>query len=119
MKEDTENLKDFILECLKGKKATQIECMELNVAVPFADYMIFASGRSVKNIRAIAEHVTLQLKHEMNLNANFEGAEGSDWVLIDAGDVVVHLFHPETREQLKLEALWKRRNSDASSGSDG
>ncbi|MDG1436713.1 MAG: ribosome silencing factor [Rickettsiaceae bacterium] len=102
-------LKDFILKCLEEKNATDVNCMEIQGEVPLADYMIFASGRSVNNIRAIGEFIALELKHNLKWNAFVEGLQGSDWILIDAGIVIVHLFHPEAREQMKLEELWKER----------
>jgi ribosome-associated protein len=104
-----EELKDFILKCLNDKNATNVTCMEIKNEVPLADYMIFANGRSVKNIHAIAEYVALELKHELKCNAFVEGLKGSDWILLDAGNVIVHLFHPEAREQLKLEEFWEER----------
>ena len=104
-----EELKDFILKCLNEKNASNITCMEIKGEVPLSDYMIFASGRSVKNIRAIGEYIALQLKHELKLNASIEGLQGSDWILLDAGNVIVHLFQPEAREQLKLEEFWTEK----------
>jgi ribosome-associated protein len=101
-----EELKDFILKCLDEKNASNVMCMEIKGEVPLADYMIFASGRSVKNIRAIGEYIALELKHELKWNASVEGLQGSDWILLDAGNVIVHLFQPEAREQLKLEEFW-------------
>lgn len=109
MNNDVPNIKDFILKCLEEKKAENVTCILLKEDVPLADYMIFASGRSVKNIRAIAEHVALELKHTLGRAANIEGMAGSDWILLDAGDVIVHLFHPETREKFKVEELWQSK----------
>ena len=73
--------------------------------------MLFASGRSAKNIQAIAEFTAIELKKELKWKADVEGLKGSDWVLLDAGDVIVHLFHPEARERLKLEELWDKKNT--------
>lgn len=101
-----EQLKDFIVKCLDEKKAENITCMKPEGEASLADYMIIASGRSVKNIKAIAEHIALELKHKFKWNATVEGLEGSDWILLDADNVVVHLLHPEAREKLKLEELW-------------
>lgn len=106
---NTEELRDFILENLEKKNAINVTCMEIKNEVPLADYMIFASGRSVKNIRSIAEYVALQLKHELQWNAYVEGMANSDWIVLDAGNVIVHLFHPEAREHIKLEEFWEER----------
>jgi len=109
MSNNKKQLKEFILKCLDTKKAENITCIELKGEVPLADYMIFASGRSVKNIRAIGEYVALELKHELKWNASVEGSQGSDWILLDAGNVIVHLFHPEAREKLRLEEFWSKK----------
>lgn len=102
-------LKDFILQCLTEKKAENINCIPLKNGVAIADYMIFASGRSIKNIRATADYISLELKHKMHWSSSLEGANGADWILVDAGDVIVHLFHPESREKLKIEDLWNKK----------
>ena len=104
-----EELKDFVLKCLEEKNAENVTCMPITGGVPLADYMIFASGRSVKNIRAIGEYVALELKHKLQWNASVEGLHGSEWILLDAGNVIVHLFHPEAREHFKLEEFWEER----------
>ncbi|MDP5109885.1 MAG: ribosome silencing factor [Rickettsiaceae bacterium] len=106
-----EELKDFILKCLEEKKAENISCIKINNETPLAEYMLFASGRSAKNIQAIAEFTAIELKKELKWKADVEGLKGSDWVLLDAGDVIVHLFHPEARERLKLEELWDKKNT--------
>jgi ribosome-associated protein len=102
-------LKDLIVKSLEEKKAENIIVLPLSDQIPLAKYMIFASGRSVKNIRAIAEYVALELKHKTSWPAQIEGLGNSDWVLLDAGDVIVHIFHPEARDRFKLEELWGKR----------
>jgi ribosome-associated protein len=104
-----EELRDFILKRLEEKKAENISCIKIENETPIAEYMIFASGRSVKNIKSIAEFAAQELKNELNWNASVEGIKGSDWILMDAGEVIVHLFHPEAREHLKLEELWSKK----------
>ena len=104
-----EELRDFILKCLEEKNAVNISCIKIENETPLAEYMIFASGRSVPNIKAIAEFTSIELKKELNWRADIEGLKGSDWILLDAGDVIVHLFHPEAREHLKLEELWDKK----------
>lgn len=104
-----EELKDFILKCLEEKNAINISCIKIENETPLAEYMMFASGRSVRNIKAIAEFTATQLKKELKWKADVEGLKGSDWILLDAGDVIVHLFHPEAREKLKLEELWGKK----------
>ena len=105
----TDTLKDLIVESLENKKADNITVLPLSDKIPLAKYMIFASGRSIKNIGAIAEYVALELKHKANWSAQIEGLSNSEWILLDAGDVIVHIFHPEARERFKLEELWGKR----------
>ena len=104
-----EGLRDFILKCLEEKNVVNISCIKIENETLIAEYMIFASGRSVRNIKAIAEFTFIELKKELNWRVDIEGLKGSDWILLDAGDVIVHLFHPEARERLKLEELWDKK----------
>lgn len=105
-----EEIKDFIVECLEEKKAEGIIVMHLSNNI-LAKYMIIASGRSIKNIGAIADYISLELKRKEGININTEGIGNSDWVLIDAGDIIVHIFHPESRNRFKLEELWGHRTN--------
>lgn len=102
-----DELKDFIINALEEKKAESITVIDLTNKTSLAKYMIFATGRSTKNISAIADFVSLEIKHNSNLKTTIEGLGASEWVLLDAGDVIVHLFHPVAREHFKLEELWK------------
>jgi ribosome-associated protein len=68
--------------------------------------MVIASGRSSRQVGAMAEHLREKLKHAGVKNLHMEGAERADWVLIDAGDVIVHLFRPEVRSFYNLEKMW-------------
>jgi ribosome-associated protein len=72
-----------------------------------ADYMVIASGRSSRQVAAIAEKLLDRLKERFRLTARVEGKETGDWVLIDTGDVVVHVFRPEVRAFYQLEKMWQ------------
>ena len=72
-----------------------------------ADYMVICSGRSSRQVAAISEKMLIRLKDEFRLTARSEGKETGDWVLLDTGDVVVHIFRPEVREFYQLEAMWQ------------
>ena len=109
MIQSTEELKDFILKCLEDKKADDVLVLDLEKKTDFAKYMIFASGRSTKNVAAIADFISLELKHNTDLKINIEGLGKSEWVLLDAGDVIVHIFYPETRAHFKLEEMWNKK----------
>src|ERR1700712_3641746 len=107
MLETTEELKDFILHCLEEKKADNIVVMDLEKKTDLAKYMIFANGRSVKNVGAIADFVSLELKQKTNLKINIEGLGKSEWVLLDIGDIIIHIFYPPAKEHFKLEERWR------------
>ena len=76
-----------------------------------ADHMVIATGRSTRQVAAIAEHLAERLKQEMGIIVRTEGKELGDWVLIDAGDVIVHVFRPEVREFYQLEKMWMPRDT--------
>lgn len=71
-----------------------------------ADHMLIASGRSARHVSAIADHLVEKLKDAGHGRPRVEGAAAADWVLVDAGDVIVHLFRPEVRDFYNLEKMW-------------
>ncbi|MGF1501673.1 MAG: ribosome silencing factor [Paracoccaceae bacterium] len=71
-----------------------------------ADHMVIASGRSSRHVAALAEKLAEKLKHDAGVLARIEGREAADWVLIDAGDIIVHIFRPEVRDFYQLEKMW-------------
>lgn len=105
----TEELKNFIIKCLEDKKAENISILDIEKKTVLAKYMIFASGRSIKNIGAIADYISFELKHIGFSKVNIEGLKKSDWVILDAGEIIVHIFHPAARENYKLEELWMNK----------
>jgi ribosome-associated protein len=109
MIENTELLKEFVVKCLEEKKAEDIIVIDIRQKTTLAEYIIFASGRSTKNVGAIAEYLALELKHQANIDTNIEGLGTSEWVLIDAGNVLVNIFYLETREYFKLEEMWSKK----------
>ncbi|WP_375318865.1 MULTISPECIES: ribosome silencing factor [unclassified Candidatus Tisiphia] len=105
----TDLLKEFVVKCLEEKKAEDILVIDIRQKTTLAEYIILASGRSTKNVGAIAEHLSLELKHQANVNSNIEGLEQSEWVLIDVGNILVNIFYPEVREHFKLEDMWRKK----------
>lgn len=103
---NTEVLKDLIIKLLDDKKAQNINILDLQNTTSFTRFMIFATGSSSRNIGAIANYVADELKKAGHPHTAIEGLRQAEWVLMDAGDIVVHLFQPETREYYKLEELW-------------
>ena len=110
-------LEDVILASLEDDKAENIVVIDLGGKSSIADTMIVASGRSARHVSALAEHVTRKLKEKGFGRAEIEGKESADWVLIDAGDVVVHLFRPEVRDFYQLERIWTGETSHAAGAS--
>ncbi|MDF2965392.1 MAG: Iojap-related protein [Rickettsiaceae bacterium] len=105
-------LKDFIVKTLEDKKAENITVIDLKGKANIAQFMIFASGRSTRNVAAIADFLADELKAKTDVpRVSLEGLRQSEWVLIDAGDIIVHVFHPEAREHFKLEEFWARNNN--------
>ena len=100
------SLEELILSRLDDDKAQEIVLIDLKGKSPMADSMIVASGRSHRHVGALADHVLRTLKDNGHGRARVEGLPHCDWVLIDAGDVVVHLFRPEVRSFYNIEKIW-------------
>ena len=102
---DLEQLVETILTSLDADKAQDILTIDLMGKTSIADRMIIASGTSARAVSAMAEHLVIKLK-QMAVRPRTEGEKHGDWVLIDAGDVIVHLFRPEVRLFYNLERIW-------------
>lgn len=99
-------LRDIIESSLDDDKAQDITTIDLAGKTSFADCMIIASGTSRRHIATLADHVAEHLKEVGYPPLSVEGKELGDWVLVDAGDIIVHIFRPEVREQYNLEKMW-------------
>jgi ribosome-associated protein len=97
-----------VLGCLNDAKAEDIVCIDLNGKTALADTMIIATGRSNTHVGAAAERVIKALKELGVAAPRVEGLANCDWVLVDAGDAVIHLFRPEVRQFYNLEKMWGR-----------
>jgi len=95
-----------ILSSLDSDKAEEVVQVDLRGRTAIGDYMVIASGRSSRQVSAMAEKLVDRLKQEFGVIAKVEGKDTGDWVLIDTGDVIVHLFRPEVREFYQLEKMW-------------
>ncbi len=95
-----------ILTSLDDDKAEDIVQIDLRGKTSIGDYMVVCSGRSSRQVAAIAEKLVARLKDEFGIAVRVEGKDTGDWVLIDTGDVVVHVFRPEVREFYQLEKMW-------------
>ena len=90
---------------LDADKAEEIVTIDLHNKSTIADYMVIATGRSQRQLAAMADHLVMKLKPRVG-PIPVEGKDHGDWVLIDAGDVIVHLFRPEARAHYNLEKMW-------------
>ena len=95
---------DLVLQTLEDGKAEDIVTIDLAGKTTIADHMVIASGRSTRQVLALTEHLDEVLSRRIPIS--IEGKTQADWVLIDAGDVIVHLFRPEIRSYYNLEKMW-------------
>jgi ribosome-associated protein len=97
----------IVLASLEDSKAENIVSIDLYGKSALADHMVIASGRSHRHVAAVADHLLKALKDAGCGNARVEGLAGADWVLIDSGDIIVHIFRPEVRDFYNLEKMWQ------------
>ncbi|MCV3274292.1 ribosome silencing factor [Roseobacter sp. WL0113] len=103
----SEALLATILSSLTDDKAEDIVQIDLRGKTEIGDYMVICSGRSTRQVSSISEKLAQTVKDDFGLTAKVEGKETGDWVLIDTGDVIVHVFRPEVREFYQLEKMWQ------------
>ena len=101
------SLLNVAVESLEKFKAQDIVKIDLSGKTSIADFMLIASGTSSRQIRAMAEHTVTMIKKNIKVPVNIEGLNQGDWVLIDSGDIIIHLFRPEVREFYNLEKMWQ------------
>jgi len=99
-------LRQLAVDALEDLKAADIVELDVRELSNFTDYMIIANGRSGRQVAALAENVVMKAKQAGEMPLGVEGLRGSEWVLVDLGDVVVHVMQPDVREFYQLEKLW-------------
>ena len=102
----SEELLARIVEFLEAEKAEELVQIDLRGRSEIADYMVICSGRSTRQVTALAEKLSDTIKLDFGRFSKMEGKAQGDWVLLDTGDVVVHIFRPEVREFYQLEKMW-------------
>lgn len=102
----SQHLVDLVQTSLEDDKAEDVVTIDLTGKSSIADFMIIASGRSQRQVGAMADHLREKLKRGGAGAISVEGEQRCDWVLIDAGDIIVHLFRPEVRAFYGLEKMW-------------
>ncbi len=104
--DSVEALHELIMQSLDDDQAVETISIPLAGKSAIADHMVIASGRSTRQVASMAEKLARKIKTEMGRSVRLEGLPAADWVLIDAGDVIVHLFRPEVRSFYNLERMW-------------
>jgi ribosome-associated protein len=104
---NSESILAAVLKSLDENKAEEIVQISLAGKSAMADHMVIASGRSTRQVTAIAEKLVDTVKQEFGIVPKVEGRTTGDWVLVDTGDVIVHVFRPEVREFYQLEKMWQ------------
>ncbi len=99
-------LNQLIVDTLDANKGENIVSISLIGKTSLADYMIIASGGNGRHVAALAEYLSKVLKDVGNIDVSIEGQTHSDWVLLDCGDIIVHIFRPEVRDFYALEKMW-------------
>jgi len=99
-------LHDLIMASLDDDQAQEIVSIPLAGKTSIADYMIIASGRSGRQVASMANKIGEKVKADLGRNVRIQGLATADWVLIDAGDVIVHIFKPDVRQFYNLERMW-------------
>jgi ribosome-associated protein len=104
--EQAEALHSLVLRSLDDDKALDVVSIPLSGKSNIADYMVIASGRSTRQVAAMAQKLSQRIKQKLGRNVRIEGLPVADWVLIDADYVIVHIFRPEVRSFYNLERMW-------------
>lgn len=100
-----------VLDSLEDSKAEDIVAIDVTGKTPIADHMVVASGRSHRHVGAVADRLLRDLRDNGAKGVKVEGLNSCDWVLIDTGDVIVHVFRPEVRTFYNLEKMWQMDSS--------
>jgi ribosome-associated protein len=108
----SDTLHSLVIETLDEAKALDVTSIDLEGKSSIADYMVVSSGSSNRHVGAIADQLVKKLKKETEFGARVEGLPHCDWVLIDGGDIIVHIFRPEVREFYNLEKMWSADRPD-------
>jgi ribosome-associated protein len=108
---DGESLKDLVVDALDDLKAVNTVTLDVSPLTDVMDYLVITSGTSNRHVKSLADNVCLQAKQQGMRPLGVEGESAGEWVLVDFGDVVVHVMLPATRDFYDLERLWASHDS--------
>ena len=111
--EPVEALHELVLRSLDDDQAQDVVTIPLSGKSSIADHMVIASGRSTRQVASMAQKLSERIKQELGRPVRVEGLPVADWVLIDADDVIVHIFRPEVRSFYNLERMWAFEENSA------
>ena len=111
---ESEALKQLIVHALEDLKAINTVCVDVTGLTDVMDYMVISSGSSNRHVKSLANNVSVEAKKQGMKPLGVEGNDAGEWVLVDFGDVVVHVMLPATRDFYDLERLWINPEADAS-----
>jgi ribosome-associated protein len=109
----SETLLAEVLQSLSDYKAEDVVQIDLRGKSTIGDYMLVASGTSSRQVNSIAKKLSDHLKVTLNRHSRIEGKDSGDWIVVDTGDIIVHVFRPEVREFYQLEKMWQPSLADA------
>jgi len=102
----TDEMKKIVIEALDGLKADNINVLDVKDRTSVTDYMVIASGTSTRHVKSLADNVVAEVKEHGGRPLGIEGGDASDWMLVDLGEIVVHIMMPATRSFYDLERFW-------------
>ncbi|HQC54114.1 MAG TPA: ribosome silencing factor [Clostridia bacterium] len=104
---DIKQIKDLVVKCLDEKAATDIQVLDISEKSSIGDFFIIATGKNLPQVRALSDYVEKKLEENEVFVSRKEGYTDGRWIVLDYGDVIVHLFNSETRDFYCLEQLWR------------
>jgi len=103
---NSESLKDLVVSTLEDMKGREIACLQVSEITTITDYMVVVTGTSTRHVKSMADEVMMKVKEAGGTINGEEGKGQAEWILIDLGDVIVHVMLEETRKLYDLESLW-------------